>query len=216
MARAVSGTTASDCGNIRTLVWETTVTVDFYRRKVQQLRQDIAALEGKRSAAMKAEADYRSSASRVLSSVSSSSSATTVNSRMRDAQSKERSADRERDKVVAIQKQIARKHADLVAAEKALSQAEDHDRRTQAQAERREVEARRRAAEEEKRASDRQARAYESELSSLRGQVGGVERELHAVRTALARELPEVLTVLLLFADPGGTLRQDREMRAIH
>ena len=192
------------------------MTPEFYRRKVQQLRQDIAALEKKRSTAMKAEADYRSSASRALSSLSSSSSATTVTSRMRDAQSKERSADRERDKVVDVQKQIAKKHADLAVAEKALGQAEEQDRRAKAQAAKREAEAQRRSAEEQKQASDRQARAYETELSNLRGQVGGVERELHAVRTALARELPDIVTVLLLFADPGGTLRQDREMRAIH
>ncbi|HUR06133.1 MAG TPA: CHAT domain-containing protein, partial [Nonomuraea sp.] len=141
---------------------------------------------------------------------------TTIDARTREAQGKERSADRERDKVVDLQKQIARKHSDLVAAEKALAREEEQARRKQADTDRRAAEAQRRTTEEQRRTSERQAQSYERELSTLRGQVGGVESELSAVRTALARELPDVATVLLLFADPSGTLRLDREMRAIH
>lgn len=192
------------------------MTVDTHRRRVQQLRNEIATLETKRAAGMKAEADARGSASQAMNGITRNSSKATVDSRTRQARQHEQRADRERSKVVDLQKQVARKHTDLSSAEKALAAAENQLQKTQAQEAKRAADGHKRAADAERREISRSARSRELEVAALRGEVGQVRSELSIVRSALARELPAAATVLLLFADPDGGLRLDREMRAIH
>lgn len=192
------------------------MSVDHYQRKIQQLRQELSSLEARRASLLKTEAGYRTAATRALQSISKTTSPSTVRSRTQDAESKQRSADREHDKVVDVRKKIAQKHAEIASAEKALANEEDRASRARARAEQQAQDRERRQAEENQRKQARDTAARDRELASLRGQVRQVGDELSNVRAALARELPPVATVLLLFADPEATLRLDREMRAIH
>ncbi|MEW6470947.1 MAG: CHAT domain-containing protein [Actinomycetota bacterium] len=176
-----------------------------YQSKIESLRTEIAKLEQKRAAAAKEEARHRDAASRALASITRTTSPSTAQTRRRSAASEERSADRERNKGVALQKTIAAKHRDLAAAEKQLSDAQA--RRTKQQAERERHERARHRQELERR---------DQEVRSLRHSVKNMGRELDAVTTALARELPQSITVLFLYADPSGALRLDEEMRSVH
>ncbi len=192
------------------------MSIEQRRNKVQQLRREIADLEGKRSSAMKAESDALSAASRAINGIPRNASESTIRSRTSQAESKQKAAERERTKIVDLQKKIAGKHKDLVAAEKALQTEEEQDRKKQDRAAKKADDDRRRADAERQRAADRLRADHERQVSSLRGEVTSVRQDLDHVRSALARELPQVATVLLLFADPTGTLRLDQEMRAIH
>lgn len=187
-----------------------------YERGVQQSLTDIAKLESKRASVAGAEANYRSSATRALAGITKSTPPSTAASKMRDADSKIRSADRERDKAVDLQKQIARKQSDLAAAQKSLVAEIEKEDRERLRRDKRTADDERRRTRDQERSAAEALRSRDRQIEALRGEVTALNGGLAKVSEALARELPARLTVLVLFSDPSGTLRLDREMREIH
>lgn len=174
------------------------MTESTHRTKVDQLRREIGRLEQSRADAAKKEARHRDSAARNRRGITKSTATSIADSKRRLADSEDRYADGERDKGVKLLASIAKKQRDLAQAEKALAEAVLRRIKQEADTARR--------------AKD----AQEREVLDLRRQMTDLSDELTAVSTALARELPELTTVLLMYADPTATLELDEEMRSIH
>jgi len=180
---------------------EKKVSVDQYRREVERHQKEIARLtqdkareEGKAAVERKRAHDASMAASR-------SSSMSTIQSKMRDAQRHEGNAVVAQKRVADLEGRIAREHTRLNDSARRLSSAQEQlDKRKAADLKREQA-------------------ARNQQLSTVHGQLARHDMLHRSTAAALQRlqELPEHLTVLFLAANPidQAALRLDEEARAI-
>ena len=181
---------------------------DYYRRQVQSHLQAIAKLQRDKGQESQRAADYQKRSNSAAASAARTSSASSKQSYLRDAQRCAEQAVASQKNVASIEDKIARENSKLASAQKSLGQEE------QREADKRQKEATKRQKEFEQqvKANEQRMRGIDSTLVRH----NSLHQEALSAIEKLSR-LPEKITVVFMAANPvdQGQLRLDEEARAI-
>lgn len=174
---------------------------DYYRRLTQRHQEALAKLQREKAGAAAANAEAARRASEAKQAAGRSTSTSTIQSRLREAQRYEETAAKQQKKVAELETKVATEHQKLAAAQRSLA---DEDAREQ----------RRRLQQEE-----RAVRENQRALSSIHSQLSA-HSEMHRLALSTLDKLGhprDSMTVLFLAANPVDQkqLRLDEEVRAI-
>jgi hypothetical protein len=174
---------------------------DYHRRQIQAASADIAKLQQEKGREAGRIADLSRRINDTAESARRSSSASTVNSKVREIARLENDVTSSQKKIANIEEKIAREERRRADAQKSLSREEEQEER------------------ERQRKREQEARKHEQRMRDINGRLAEHD-DLHSITiSAIHRlsELPKQIVVLFLAANPLDQvqLRLDEEARAI-
>lgn len=177
------------------------MSVDQYRRKVEDCQREIARIQKKKSEEVSKSSSETRRANEATAAARKSKTPSTAASKLRDAERHERAAADCQKRIAELESKLAREQSNLSDASRKLEAAQAADA---------------------KRRQQEQQRAEEAHRRTLRSMQGKLTEhaQLHRLaQSALEKlqQLPERVTVLFLAANPidQQQLRLDEEVRAI-
>jgi hypothetical protein len=177
------------------------MSIESCQREIQRHQQEIVRLQQEKSRELAKEADETRRANAAAEAAGKASGASTIQSKLREAQRHRDAAVQCQKKVADIESRIAREQGRLQNSQKQLLDAQNQ-------------ESRRRNQEQE-----RSARKHEQRMRAISGKLDQHAQLHSAALSAIERlqQLPEEITVLFLAANPldQQQLRLDEEVRAI-
>lgn len=190
------------------------MSVSYYRQQLVQIRKKIADLQGDKSSALAKVAEANKKAHLAEVAATKATSASSISSKMREAERFHKDAASLLKKVADLEKKLGDEHKRLVDAENKLVREEESERKKRAEEMKR---AERKSLDEQR----RQAREHERRMREIDASLAHHD-SLHAETAARLEKLnclPEKIVVAFFASDPGSTsgnrLLLDEEVRSI-